>query len=371
MLGAVLFALAQTQGTTLAFDNPAWAFQPEAAVKAVEFLGRPALVIGTGRALRRDITFADGTVEFDLAVTGGRAFAYFQFRMTSDEDHEEIYFRPHKNGLPDAIQYAPVHQGLSAWQLYHGPGGTAPAEFVRNGWTHIKIVIAGPSAAVFVGDVTTPQLVVPRMARPGAEGYIALRNFLPAGVDPAKHSSGFANLVLRPGVVDYDFSKVNPVSAPPGTIPRWEVSRTFVPDSGPVRFIDDSILKSAQWRTLSADASGLLNFAIHLTVPDSLRVWGAAARVTLTADRPRTVRLLLGFSDRVTVFLNGKPLFSGDQRYFFDNPRQEGVIGFHQATVYLQLQQGPNEVMLAVSDQFGGWGVVGRLLEAEGVRIQP
>ena len=83
------------------------------------------------------------------------------------------------------------------------------------------------------------------------------------------------------------------------------------------------------------------------------------------------MRLLLGFSDRVTVFLNGRPLFSGDQRYFFDNPRQEGVIGFHQGTVYLQLQQGPNEVMLAVSDQFGGWGLMGRLLDAEGVRLAP
>lgn len=356
---------------TLAPADPAWYFAPSGGAKVAEHLGKSAIVIGNGRAARRDIKFADGTVEFDLAVTGGRAFAYFQFRMASDSEYEEIYFRPHKNGLPDAVQYAPVNQGLSAWQFYHGPGGTAPAEFVREGWTHIRIVIAGASLAVFVGDVTTPQLVVPRMARPRAEGYIALRNFLPAGVDPAKHSSAFANLVIRPGVVDYDFSKAITATAPPGTITRWEVSRTFAPDSGPVRFIDDAVLKSAQWQTLSADASGLLNFAIHLTVPDSLRIWAAAARLTLTADRPRTVRLLLGFSDRVTVFLNGRPLFSGDQRYFFDNPRQEGVIGFHQGTVHLQLQQGPNEILLAVSDQFGGWGLMGRLLDAEGVRVAP
>jgi hypothetical protein len=337
----------------------------------MEFPGRPALVIGSGRALRRDIKFADGTVEFDLAVTGGRAFAYFQFRMTSDEDHEEVYFRPHKSGLPDAVQYAPVHQGLSAWQLYHGPGGTAPAEFVRNGWTHIKIVIGGVSVAVFVGDVSEPQLVVPRMARPRAEGYIALRNFLPAGVDPAKHATGFANLVIRPGVVEYDFSKAKPALASPGTVMRWEVSRTFAPDTGPVRYVADSVLRSAHWRTLNADPSGLLNLAEHLTVPDGIRPWGAAARLTLTAHRARTMRLMLGFSDRVTVFLNGRPLFSGDQRYLFDAPRQEGVIGFHQATVYLQLQPGPNEVMLAVTDVFGGWGLMGRLEDAAGVRVAP
>jgi len=368
MLPALLLALAQT---ALPLTDPAWSFEPAARVKVAEHLGRPALVMGIGRALRRDIKFADGTVEFDLAVTGGRAFAYLQFRMQSDSDYEEVYFRPHKNGLPDAVQYAPVHQGLSAWQFYHGPGGTAPAEFVRDGWTHIRIVIAGASVAVFVGNVTEPQLVVARMARPRAEGYIALRNSNPPGIDPVRHASAFANLVIRPGVAEYDFSKAQTATAPPGVITRWEVSRTFVPDSGPVRSVADSILKSAQWRTLNADPGGLLNLAVHLTVPDSARRWGAVARLTLTADRDRTVLLRLGFSDLVTVFLNGRALFSGDQRYLFDNPRQEGVIGFHQATIYLQLQPGPNEVMLAVTDGFGGWGLMGGLEDAAGVRVSP
>jgi len=368
MLIAILLCLPQT---LLPPSDPAWSFEPAAAVKTTEYLGRPALVIGSGRALRRDIKFADGTVEFDMAVTGGRAFAYFQFRMTSDDDHEEVYFRPHKDGLPDAVQYAPVHQGLSAWQFYHGPGGTAPAEFVRKGWTHIKVVIGGPSLAVFVGNSSTPQLVVPRMARPSTEGYIALRNFLPAGIDPARHATAFANLVIRPGAVDYDFSKVVAAASPPGTITRWEISRPFAPDSGPVNSLSDSVLKSAQWRTLTADPSGLLNLAAHLTIPAKLRSWGALARLVLTAERAGTVRLRLGFSDRVTVFLNGRPLFSGDQRYFFDNPRQEGVIGFHQATVHLALRPGRNEVVLAVTDQFGGFGLMGRLEDSAGVRVSP
>ena len=42
-----------------------------------------------------------------------------------DGENEEIYLRPHKTNLPDAIQYAPVFRGQSAWQLYHGPGNTA------------------------------------------------------------------------------------------------------------------------------------------------------------------------------------------------------------------------------------------------------
>jgi len=354
---------------TLAPTDPQWALDPGA--RAAEHLGRPAIVIGNGRALRRDVKFTDGTLEFDLAVTGARAFAYVQFRMRSDQDHEEIYFRPHKDGLPDAIQYAPVHQGVSAWQFYHGPGGTAPAEFGRNVWTHIRIVIAGEKAAVFVGGATVPQLVVPRMARAPAEGYIALRNFIPAGVDAGKNPSAFANLVIRPGVVDYDFSKAVAPVAPAGTIARWEVSRAFVRDTAPLYALPDSLLRKPEWRSIATDARGLLNLAEHLDIPKNARSWGALARLVLTADRGRTVRLLLGFSDRVTVFLNGKPLWSGDQRYFFDNPRQEGVIGFHQGTVHLALPPGRNEVILALTDQFGGFGLMGRLEEAEGVRVSP
>ena len=349
--------------------DPQWTLDPGARV--TEHMGRPALVIGNGRALHREVKFTDGTVEFDLAVTGARAFAYFQFRMASDEDHEEIYFRPHKDGLPDAIQYAPVHQAVSAWQFYHGPGGTAAAEFGRNVWTHIRIVISGEKAAVFVGGATAPQLVVPRMARAPAEGYIALRNFIPAGVDAVKNASAFSNLVIRPGVVDYDFSKAVAPVAPVGTIARWEVSRAFVRDTAPLYVLPDSLLQKPDWRPLTADPRGLVNLAANLEIPDAARSWGALARLVLTADRARTVRLLLGFSDRVTVFLNGKPLWSGDQRYFFDNPRQEGVIGFHQGTVHLALLPGRNEVILALTDLFGGFGLMGRLEDADGVRKAP
>ncbi|HSE53402.1 MAG TPA: hypothetical protein VLB00_14530 [Gemmatimonadales bacterium] len=365
MLACLLLAL-----QAVSLDDPAWTYAPAAASRVTDHLGRRALVIASGRAARPDIRFVDGTVEFDLAVSGGRAFAYLQLRMTSDTAYEEVYFRPHKNGLPDAVQYAPVHQGISAWQFHHGPGGTAAAEFERGGWTHVRIEVQGPSLAVFVGNASAPQLVVPRLARAPAEGYLALRNFLPAGVDPERHATGFANLVVKPGVVSWDFSKLPPASpVAPGTILRWEVTPAFAPDSGPVRMLPARQMRD--WRSVPADGRGLVNFAEHLLIPDGMRRWATLARLRLSSPGEQTVRLALGFSDEVTVFLNGRPIMSSDQRYSFDNPRQEGVIGFHQATVYLPLLAGANELILVVSDGFGGWGVMGRLEDAAGVRVRP
>ena len=40
------------------------------------------------------------------------------------------------------------------------------------------------------------------------------------------------------------------------------------------------------------------------------------------ADAVRKVRF--GYSDEVTGFLNGRPIYSGDAHYSHDNPRQEG-----------------------------------------------
>ena len=38
------------------------------------------------------------------------------------------YLRPHKNNAPDALQYTPSFSGADTnWQLFHGPGGTAPS----------------------------------------------------------------------------------------------------------------------------------------------------------------------------------------------------------------------------------------------------
>jgi hypothetical protein len=136
---------------------------------------REILTVESGFAYRRDVEFVDGTIEFDVKVTRRRSFVYLLFRMQQDREHEEIYLRPHKSGLPDAAQYAPVWQGRSSWQLYHGPGGTSAVEFEPGRWTHVRLVVQGRRGALFVDDMQKPALLVPHLAREPKAGYIALR----------------------------------------------------------------------------------------------------------------------------------------------------------------------------------------------------
>jgi len=318
------------------------------------------LHIISGRAIHRDTRLQDGTIELDMQLTGKRSFVYLQFRMAADHEYEEIYFRAHKSLAPDGIQYTPVFNGISNWQLYHGPSYTAPTDLPAGMWIHLRLELQGRWAALFVGDGDEPDLVIP-LVQDTREGYVALRGFVPGG-STAPFSVRYRNLEVAPGKITYDFSKArSPAPPPPGIVTSWEVSPTFVPEAGqPIEAIPADAA-GREWETLATEESGLLLMSRYRGRPAEGRQWAMLARTTLTADEAKTQRVELGYSDAISVFLNGRLLFIADDSYFYDQPRLQGLIGLHQAALYLPLQQGNNELVLAVADRFGGWGLMARV----------
>jgi len=341
----------------LSFAEPGWDLR---GASIARHDGRDVMQMETGFGFRRDVRLEDGTIEFDVQMTDRRSFAYLYFRAESDGEREEIYLRPHKSNLPDAVQYAPVWQGRSAWQLYHGAGATAAAGFEPGAWTHVRLVVQDRSAAVFIGDMTTPAMVVPRLARDPRAGYIALGGFLPRGVPGSGPIARFSNVVVTSGHVPFDFAEARAeagsVKPAPGTIARWSVSEAFAAPTGDVR----TLPPATGFRMIDAESSGLVPLHRHITVPAGGAPAAAVARVTLQAPADGTYAFDLGFSDIATVFVNGAPIFRGDASYSFDRPRRDGLIGFDQARLYLPLREGANELAIVVSDSFGGWGIMAR-----------
>jgi hypothetical protein len=82
------------------------------------------------------------------------------------------------------------------------------------------------------------------------------------------------------------------------------------------------------------------------------------ARLRVTAVRASIVPLQLGFSDAATAFLNERPLFHGDDSYAFMR-RRDGLIGLDQATVYLPMRAGLNDLSIVVRDPLRGVGADG------------
>ncbi len=379
-IAVVLFSsVLATQPATerpLPFSDKTWELHGERTAIGKDG-ARDVLQVETGGARRRDVQFEDGTIDFDVQLTSRRSFVTVEFRAVADGEREEVYLRPHKANLPDAVQYAPVWQGRGSWQLYHGPGATAAVSFEPGAWTHIRVIFEGRRAALFVANMKEPALIVPHLARDPRPGYIGLRGLLPAGVPGTGPIARFANVVVRPGAVAFDFAAALGAAAVPAPeasaksatiVGSWAVSQSFVPENGDMAALPSATM-TGEFRKIDAEPGGLLELHRYIPVPKDSRVTAGVARVRIRAAVAGTYAFDLGFSDIATVFLNGRPIFRGDATFSVDRPRREGLIGYDQARLYLPLVAGNNDLSILVSDVFGGWGIMGSFAGAHGLTI--
>ena len=85
------------------------------------------------------------------------------------------------------------------------------------------------------------------------------------------------------------------------------------------------------------------------------------ARTTIDSERDEVRKLAIGYSDDVSVFLNGEILYRGRSAQNFRDPGFLGIVSVENDAIYIPLKKGRNELMLAVSELGGGWGFVCRL----------
>lgn len=362
-LGAILFgALSHMTSTSppqpVPFDAARWRFL--AAESRVEtHLGRPSLYLRDGIALVADTDFENGSIEFDLAFTGERGFMGGIWRFQGAGNYEEFYLRPHQSGNPDATQYSPVFNGLEGWQLYHGRRYSAPVVHHPNEWTHVKILFAGDRAEIYVGNGERPVLVVDALKRDAQPGAVGVS----AGHFAAAHFSNFSFTVTdTPPLREHPAA---PEPVPPGVIPSWWVSDVFAESAlEGLTALGPEDLAARSWNRLPTERSGLANLArVHGLEPPKNTVF---ARRVLVSSREQVKRLDFGWSDRVRVYLNGRLLFYGNDTAGSRDYRFLGSIGFFDA-LYLPLRQGENELLLAVSEDAGGWGVQAKLADLAGL----
>jgi hypothetical protein len=322
----------------------------EAAV--VDHASRRALRFEEGvlNALVHGVSILDGVLEVDLWVPRERSFHGVVWRAAGP-DFESFFVRPHQVGNPDAIQYTPNPNGISSWQLYHGPGYWAPISFPIEDWFTIWVVFAGSRADIFVGDLSTPALAVGELKLAPRTGGIGIQ----VG-GPGLLVSRFAYSTKAPQIVGVPEPEAPPH---PGLIRAWEVSDPF-PEAAlaGVTALPRALLRDRRWTRLEAESSGLANLGRVNPLDDERNT--VFARTTIDSPAATIRAFDLGFSDRATLFLNGRALFRGDESYRNRDYRFLGSIGWWD-TIYLPLEAGRNELVVAVSEDFGGWGVQARL----------
>ena len=354
---AVILAVGTAHADAVDFGSDEWVVR---GGQIFEHEGRQCL---TGFAYLDGVDVKSGVVEVDLLATGASSYPGIVFRMQGDREYEWIYVRPHRAGqYPDAVQYCPNTNGISSWQLCNGDGFTAPVSLAENEWVHLRLEFAGTQARLFVGDDPEPALHIKELKRGDGGGSIGLRC-------PADGSAFFSDFSYREDTA-LAFDHVPPVETPPGTITEWRISPAFQMD-----LIDLELPASEQdvgeleWLDVTSESSGLVDIGRHRGRTGSLPDCVFAA-TTIVAEEEETMRLELGYSDAVSVFLNGRLLFTASNAYRQRDPTSLGIIGYHDA-VYLPLVPGANEVSFIVTESFGGWGLMARdgnaIFEAPGV----
>jgi len=327
------------------------------AARTVEHLGRPALRLEDGLLWLPDAAFLHGEVRFDIAFSGERGFVGAAFRIQDPLELEHFYLRPHQSGQPDSCQYTPVFHGSSAWQLL--PEAAATIEYAFDRWTRVRLVVWEDVLQVFV-DSEEPQLVT-RLCRDPRAGGLGIR--VPGNFAPAHFSDfRYRHLGSRPpGAV------LAATASPAHTVPVWEVSDGFAEARLQRPDLPKSLLGELRWSALETEPNGVLNLARLQGVSPAADT--CFARLELHAARPAIVAIDFGFSDRVKVYQERALIFEGDDGYRSRDHRFLGTIGRYDRLT-LRLRAGRNEVLFAVSESFGGWGLTASIDPVSGVTLR-
>jgi hypothetical protein len=322
----------------------------------------------------KDQLFADGTIEFDVELSG-MGFPGINFRMSPDnKDGENFYIRsfgPVRPELRSTLQYAALIDGMSIWDL--SDEYQSGAEVYQNKWNHVKLVVSGKQMKAYVNDMTRPALVVPELEGHTESGGISLTGNViysslvikPGATEGLSPEPGYISTYndtryLRSWQVspaqDFPFGKevVMPLPSMYGTLNASEV-----PDS------------STKWAPLRAETRAVVNLS---------RIYGHKAndarrlawlKTNIESDNDQERILSLGFSDEVWVFLNGQILYV-DKNYF-GTPQQKlsnARCVIENTSIKLPLRKGSNELLIGLANYFYGWGIVARLDDTKGIQLE-
>jgi hypothetical protein len=314
----------------------------------------------------------DGVIDVDVATPARRGFFGIQFRIANDGANAEwVYLRQHKSGLPDAMQYTPIlNTGLN-WQIYNGPGFTGAVDIPKDVWFHLRLEVVGAQAKLYIKDMDKPALVMSDLKSGIQRGQVALADLIGA--------TYFSNFEIRT-TPDAPWERHLP-PMPPGTLTKWELSPSYDAlarnlERPPSPAEQDAI----PWQDVEAEPPGFVviyryreaphpkvtfanDFSKRLDPQPGMKV--VYARTGIDSDRDQVKKLSIGYSDDVSVFLNGKILYRGRSAQNFRDPGFLGIVNPENDAIYLPLKKGRNELILAVRELGGGWGFICRLTDPE------
>jgi len=214
--------------------------------------------------------------------------------------------------------------------------------------------------------MTTPALMMDDLKSGVQQGELAL--YVLTG------ATCFANFEVRT-TPDAPWQR-HPPAMPAGTLTHWRLSPAYDALARDLeRPLTRAELGAIRWEEVQAEPPGFVvvnryrdsphpnvsfqgDFSKRLEPQPGMKV--VYARTHVDVKRDQVKKLYIGYSDDVSVFLNGKILYRGRSAQGFRDPGFLGIVNAENDALYLPLKKGRNELVLAVSELGGGWGFVCR-----------
>lgn len=326
-----------------------------------KYKGKDAIYLQAGSMTLKNQTFLNGTIEFDIYLKEEQAFPGVYFRGTKDFDSEQWFMRPHLSGKPDSNQAAPATKGITPWQLYFGKKYSFPYKYKFDDWTHVKLVVNNNKAQVFLDNAETPNLSW-NLFHKTQKGLIAFRGGSLSGMH-------LANIEINTN--NTEIKNFNPKTRKPieNLISSWKISDMF--EEKQLENISSlrKLINSRTWNhEITIEEGTAANISRKLQLYNGKPGNTVFAKIEIDSDKNHIKFFEFGYSDRVVVILNEKPIYKGTNKWRSRDYRYLGTIGLFDG-VYLPLKKGKNTLLLAVSEDFGGWLITGRFQNNSNIEI--
>jgi hypothetical protein len=356
-------AVLSAQGDSKAAGQIKVAMTPEhwktkGAAEFVKHNGFDSLALKAGLATLNDLSFRNGTIEFDLEPKA--MGAGIEFRLDKDAC-EMVYLRPRADcsEKKDCIQYAPTTHGVLLWDFFPQFQSSAPLKLGE--WNHVKLVVSGERLNVFVNEAIS--LKVGRLEGDIRDGELVL-----AG------PGFFANLTITPDAVEGLSAEAekDPTASDSRYIRNWRISNFYKLPAAKAPDFADLPEPSTAWVKLAAERGGLVNisrkYGQPVPLPDRAVAW---LKTTITSDKSQTKKAAIGWNREVWVFVNGQLVYT--EKNLFQPPAArkspDGRCSLDNGSFAMPLKAGKNEVTVALAANFYGWGLILRLEDADGVQL--
>lgn len=375
LLCAPILAMAKQE--PVPFNDTFWKMGKSSKYSFENFENRETLFLDGEAYL--DINLQKGVIQVDIFGRTERSFAGIAFRNSNGQE-EKVYLRMHKSGQVDALQYTPIFNGESNWQLY--PEFQSKVDFIPDDWNTLRVEFQDANAIISVNGKIV--LTVKNLKTDNSTGSVGLWSLF---------GGRFSNFIVDQKVKDLELDLGGTIEQDPFVIRHWQLSK-----SSPVEIIRGVDIEldvefnktendrpdfhlydrsskpmtfyhlNRSYTPVVTERSGLLPISKYVKKQsvgnfDRNQEDYVVAKLEITTEKQETRKFSFDYSDKAIVYLNRKEIFQGNNAFRSKGIQHKGHLSIDANTLYLNLKEGHNVLHIVVIEKANGWGLIGKLYE--------